>query len=379
MLGRYKGVLRGTAPFLFLLLACTPAKRGDSAQHQRTATKPKLRGTAAQQSPNADGERPADTNGALRAAKRVAAKKAEVSVTPLAAGVCTTAAGLPRVAPPTLTASLAPSKQNLQSWVELLAGPGLRGRQAGTRDSKRAAALIAEQFRELGAKAPRSDGYCVPFSNAQLSDQNVVAHISAPKPECPWVVVGAHYDALGTDKNGVMYPGADDNASGVAVLMELARLIQAGTVTPDVGVVLAAFGGEETDLAGSRAYVQSPTVPLSKVSMMINVDMAGRKPAGYPIIGYEAYGKGRARSSRRVRMAAAKAKVRTVAAQLGDRSDSSSFSPHVPAVFFCTMVHADYHKPTDVPERVDYAQTTRTLKLVTAMVESLPCSINANL
>ena len=371
VLGRYQSVLRGSAALALLVLACTPAKRGDSAptQSQHGAAEVRLRGAAAPDGPGAVG---AAASGGSKGRS-----KGQAAPSPQPSSACAAAAGLPRVAPPSLSAAPTASEQNLRSWVELLAGPELRGRQAGTGDSKRAAAVIAEQFRAFGAKAPRPDGYCSPFSNAQLSDQNVVAHISPPKPECPWVVVGAHYDGLGTDKNGVMYPGADDNASGVAVLMELARLIQADAVKPKVGVVLAAFGGEETDLAGSRAYVQSPTVPLSKVSMMINVDMAGRKPAGYPIIGYEAYGRGKARSYHRVRMAAAKAKVRAVAAQLGDRSDSSSFAPHVPAVFFCTMVHADYHKPTDVPERVDYAQTTRTLKLVTAMVESLPCAVDA--
>jgi hypothetical protein len=255
-----------------------------------------------------------------------------------------------------------------------LAGSALRGRGAGTDDSRRTAALLADQFRKFGAQPPSENGYCASFEDTQLRDQNVVAHIPPARAECPWIVMGAHYDALGTDKGGVMYPGADDNASGVSVLMELARLVQAGVVKSKVGLALVAFGAEEAGLTGSKAYVGQPSVPLSKVDMMINVDMAGRKPAGYPIVGYEVYGRGKARSSHRVRMAAASAKTRAVPAQLGDRSDSASFAPHVPTVFLCTMVHADYHKPSDTPDRVDYEQTLRTLRLLTALVENAPCS-----
>lgn len=367
---RYKDIVRGAAPILLLALSCTPKATGGPGESSSP------RGASAKSSGGKQipaqaraRRQPASTPGAEHAAPKATATDAFISPQN-----CKPAAGLPGIALPSLSAAKTASRGNLQTWVDLLASSAMRGRRAGTRDSRRAAALIADQFAQFGAQPPSADGYCAAFSEGQLTDQNVVAHIAPARAECPWVVVGAHYDALGTDKNGVLYPGADDNATGVAVLLELARLIQVGTVRPKVGVALVAFGAEEADLTGSRAYVKRPSVPLSSVSLMINVDMAGRKPAGYPIIGYEVYGRSKTQSAHRVRMAAADARVRAVAAQLGDRSDSASFAPHVPTVFFCTMVHADYHKPTDTPDRVDFQQTMRALRLVTALVESVPCS-----
>ncbi|HMR76333.1 MAG TPA: M20/M25/M40 family metallo-hydrolase [Polyangiaceae bacterium] len=369
---RYKHIVQSAAPLLLLALSCTPTATGGpgaTTDSNRSADM-RLRSGSAQgvaRPPAARDPRRSATEQGDRKDPR--ARKHAVD----SADVCRPAKGLLGLALPTLRTESAPSRSNLQTWVNLLASSALRGRKAGTADSRRAAGLIAEQFQALGATPPSATGYCDSFQTQQVRDQNVVAHVPASDSRCPWVVVGAHYDALGTDENGVMYPGADDNASGGAVLMELARLVQVGAVKPKVGLVLVAFGAEEAGLVGSRAYVRRPSVPLSDVSMMINVDMAGRKPAGYPIVGYEVYGRNMTRSSHRVRMAAANAKVRAVPAQLGDRSDSSSFAPHVPTVFFCTMVHADYHKPTDLPDRVDFAQTMRTLALVTAMVEGMPC------
>ncbi|MEZ4225818.1 MAG: M20/M25/M40 family metallo-hydrolase [Polyangiaceae bacterium] len=232
---------------------------------------------------------------------------------------------------------------------------------------------MARRFAQLGFAASHDDGYCVNYRQSDLEDQNVVALHPPKDASCGWVVLGAHYDALGTDARGVLYPGADDNASGTAVMLEVARRIREGDLAPKVGVAFVAFGGEEKDLAGSRAFVRAPAVPLSQVQLMINVDMAGRKPAGYPIVGYEVYGKNMPRVGHQVRMAAAASKVRAVPAQLGDRSDSASFAPHVPTVFFCTMVHADYHEATDLPARVDLDQTERVLGLVSALLQQLPC------
>jgi hypothetical protein len=263
--------------------------------------------------------------------------------------------------------------ENLRIWVETLADPALGGRESGTRGSLVAARTIAERFAERGAQPPGAGGYCIEFAGEGFRDQNVVAHFPVADPVCPWVLIGAHYDGLGTDARGTVYPGADDNATGVAVLLELAGLMSRRELEPRVGLVLAAFGAEEKDLQGSRAYVAAPSVPLQRLALMINVDMAGRKPRGYPVIGYQAFGREGGRNVSRIREAGVRAKVNPVAMQLGDRSDSASFAPHVPALFLCTAVHADYHQPTDTPDRVDYEQTARMLRLVVELVQGLEC------
>ena len=289
-----------------------------------------------------------------------------------AASACAQAEDLPAVEKPELEAEAEPSEANLQSWVRTLAGAELRGREAGTRDALRAARSIAERFSAIGVDRPDASGYCRAFSEGSLHDHNVVAHLPPRQSACRWVVLGAHYDALGVDRRGRIYPGADDNASGVSLLLEAARLL-ASERRPDAGVVFIAFGGEEKDLSGSRAYVRDPSLPLDRVALMINVDMVGKRPAGHPGIGYQPYGRESQGTDRLVKLAAGRAKVGVIPMRLGDRSDSASFAPHVPTVFFSTAVSAEYHQPTDTPERVDYGQVRRALELVLELVESVGC------
>lgn len=283
------------------------------------------------------------------------------------APVCAPIRTAPRLPLPALGAR---SADNLRAWVSALAGPELGGREAGTRDAATAAHLVADYFAALGASAPFDGGYCQRFAADGIEDQNVVAHL--PGSTC-WVVVGAHYDALGVDEHGRVRPGADDNATGVAVMLELGRRMAASPRSARPSVALIAFGAEEPGLLGSHAYVTRPSLPLGSVALMINVDMAGRRPRGHAVIGFEASGPGRAAVARRVRSAARAAGVAAVAMRLGERSDSAAFSPHVPTVFFSTTVHADYHQPTDTPERVDYQQVERTLDLVTELLGSFDC------
>ncbi len=290
--------------------------------------------------------------------------------------VCEAAEHLPAVEQPTLESMSDPSENNLRSWVQTLAGPALRGREAGTDDALRAARSIAERFSALGIDRPDRAGYCRPFSDADLRDHNVVAHLPPRRDACRWVVLGAHYDALGVDRRGRIFPGADDNASGVSLLLEAARLL-ASERRPDAGVVFAAFGGEEKDLSGSRAYVQGPTLPLDRVALMINVDMVGKRPAGHPGIGYQPSGRDAGHTDRLVKGAAGRAGVGVIPMRLGDRSDSASFAPRVPTVFFSTAVSAEYHQPTDTPERVDYGQVRRALQIVLELVESVGCGDRA--
>jgi hypothetical protein len=269
------------------------------------------------------------------------------------------------------------SSDNLRAWVAALAGPELRGREAGTNDALRAARGIAEQFARLGAHAPGEGGYCVEFSADGLRDQNVIAHLPPTTDGCRWIVLGAHYDALGVDQAGRVRPGADDNASGIAVMLEVARLVATSARRPRVGLVLAAFGAEEKDMLGSQAYVAHPSVPLDSVALMINVDMAGRRPGGrYPSIGWEASGPERRATAGLVRQASKRAQVGAIPMRLGDRGDSASFAPHVPTLFFSTAVHPDYHQPTDTPERVDYGQVERALRIVLEVVDAVACRLD---
>jgi hypothetical protein len=287
--------------------------------------------------------------------------------------ICEPATDLTPVTLPDAEPADEPSTANLSAWVHTLAGPELRGREAGTSDSLRAARAIAERFAALGLAPPDAGGYCRPFDGDGFRDQNVVAHVPPRDPACGSVMLGAHYDGLGVDGKGRVHPGADDNASGVALLLETARLLTREGRSSKVGLWFVAFGGEEKDLSGSQAYAAKPARPLSELSLMINVDMVGRRPGGHPGIGYEPSGRDRAGTDRLVKRAAGHAGVGVIPMRLGDRSDSASFAPHVPTVFFSTAVSSDYHRPTDTPERVDYAQVRRAVELVLELIGGVEC------
>jgi len=302
---------------------------------------------------------------------------------------CSLAAHVEPVPVPVLEASTQISTANLRAWVSTLAAPSLRGRAAGSADSQRTARLLAEYLQTLGAEPPSGSDHCRPFVVNGVRDQNVIGYLPpvgsarAPKADSAhyfgnWVVLGAHYDALGVDARGRIHPGADDNATGVAILLEVARLLAARSAndapSSRPGVVFIAFGAEEKGLYGSAAYAAAPTLPFERVALMINIDMAGRLLAGNPGIGYEASGPERGATTALVRRAASASKVGVAPLHLGDRGDSASFSPYVPSVFFCTTIHADYHQPTDTAERVNYAQVTRAAQLVLSLIEHVPAN-----
>lgn len=365
-----------------------------------------------------------DDHHPLRRAVLVAASVVWLLPTANAAGqvACGTAESptpLSRLEGPDLAAGAAPAEGNLEGWVNTLADPSLRGRRAGSAESRQVARLIADAFADFGLRAPFEGGdYCQPFEVALEAgdlesvvtaiDQNVVGHTAGladqphtPPPPAeatgsatsqpssrPLVVIGAHYDGLGVDETGRIYPGADDNASGVAVLLELARLI--GRDGPDLGVdvVFVAFGAEEQWLVGSSRFVSAPTVPLDRVDLMINLDMLSRPlldghwaraALGNPenAIGY-VLGSVEADATRTLLYQAAEATATQVIGvpewlleSVGFGADSMVFSPQVPTLFFSTSVHDDYHAVTDTPDKIDVSQMVRGTELVLAVLRGL--------
>ena len=208
--------------------------------------------------------------------------------------------------------------------------------------------------------------------------RNVMAYLPGTGDHAgEWVIVGAHYDHLGTGQLGHMfgpvgsvYHGADDNASGTAAVLELAaRLKGAGPLPRSVLFVL--FTGEEEGLIGSDYFVKHPPVPLDHVVAMLNMDMVGRLKNDDLLIG----GAGTAKAfDRIVADAVAGTGLRTTTFERGGLgpSDHMSFAlQHVPVLFLFTGLHADYHRPTDTADKVNYAGVDRVVtvaqRIVTAM------------
>jgi len=192
------------------------------------------------------------------------------------------------------------------------------------------------------------------------------------------IVIGAHYDHLGEGKQGsslakdsygMIHNGADDNASGVAGLLELARFYSKNKVTEPVNFLFIAFGAEELGLVGSRYFVKHPTYDLSKVHWMLNMDMIGRlnKESGVSIIGY-----GTSPTFETIFNEINPTdfvKFYTGYEGRGGSDQTSFYEKDIPVLFFHTGGHDDYHKPTDDADKVDYESLKGILNLEKAVIE----------
>ena len=225
------------------------------------------------------------------------------------------------------------------------------------------------------------------------------------------IIVGAHYDHLGRGGDGSLAPrsgeihhGADDNASGTAGVLELARLFTSQRPRPKRTIVFMCFSGEEEGLLGSSYYVNHPSVPLANTVAMINMDMIGRMKARKLIIGGVGTAKewrdiiGSGNIAQAVQITAtsnspAPAGMPVVVSTNGrpimtvdpsrtfdltlqedgyGPSDHSSFySKQIPVLFFWTGTHNDYHKPSDTFDKINYEDEVRVLSLVARIVRDV--------
>jgi hypothetical protein len=279
------------------------------------------------------------------------------------------------------------SEENMTSTVRFLAADDRKGRGFGTPELKEVSEYIAQRFRDYGLEPGGGEpgsyfqGWTGPGGELELETpmRNVVGLIRGT--EARWrdqsVVVGAHYDHLGmgwpgglTINRGRIHPGADDNASGVAVLLELARVLAAGE-RPKRTVVFAAFAAEEDGKRGSKHYTaHTKRYPVEGIMGMVNLDTVGRLEDGSLLV----LGASSAAEWVHIFRGAgyvAGVDVRTVDEDL-DSSDHVSFQEAgVPAVQLFTGAHADYHKPGDTADRIDPAGLVKVAAVAREAVEYL--------
>lgn len=253
--------------------------------------------------------------------------------------------------------------------LTLLAHDSMEGRRVGTEGNARARAFLVERLAEIGVEplgpggagggaVAGTSGYGAAFAavigqdNAPVQGVNLVGRISGTAGDGPVIVLGAHYDHLGV-RDGEIFNGADDNASGTSGVLALAEHLAANR--PRHTVVVALFDGEEGGLRGARAFVGSPPVPLERVALMVNLDMVGRNDAG------ELYAVGTFHRPALIPLVQGAAAGAPVTLLMGhDRPDlppgddwtmASDHGPFhqagVPFLYFGVEDHEDYHKPTD--------------------------------
>ena len=173
------------------------------------------------------------------------------------------------------------TKEECREIVSVLASDEYEGRKPGSDGDKKTISYVEDQFRRIGLEPINENGYRHTFiypSKIPLKTSNVVGVIEGTDDTC--ILLGAHMDHLGKSsvlrvKNRI-YNGADDNASGVSALIEIAEAFVESKVVPKHTLIFVAFNAEEMGLIGSRFYVSHPVKPLDKLSLMINLDMIGR-------------------------------------------------------------------------------------------------------
>jgi hypothetical protein len=243
---------------------------------------------------------------------------------------------------------------------------------AAGRDFKQVQADIDKHLRPEGFAFPRNIRVSmnIDVTRRARDVRNVIGYLPGRTDE--YAIVGAHYDHLGLgeqfsmapDKAGTPHPGADDNASGVAGLLALARWFGKQPHPPRRGILFLAFAGEEIGLLGSSYYVNRPALPLDNAKMMINMDMIGRIEDGKVMVGGVESAPGM-----RARLEALQQK-HGVKLDLEDgavygSSDHTSFkTKFVPVLFFFSGLHADYHRPSDTWDKIDARGAVRLLGLI---------------
>jgi len=279
-----------------------------------------------------------------------------------------------------------PDSLSIRRDIEFLASPALAGRLTGAPGNDSAAAYLARRYAQLGLKSP-APGYLQKFvarpaahagQTVSLPSQNVFAVLPGRDPVLrnQYVVIGAHFDHLGTSTDGALGPqvpnavrlGADDNASGTAAVIELARLFSRSPARRSI--IFANFTGEEEGLLGSAYFAEHSPVAVDSIVAMLNFDMVGRLRNDRLVV----YGVAtatefpalleRANASTRLQIAAQDA-------GFGPSDHTSFYAKNIPVLHFFTNNHEDYHRASDTPEKINAEGEARVVALAERVARAI--------
>jgi len=206
---------------------------------------------------------------------------------------------------------------------------------------------------------------------------NVVGYIDNAAANT--VIFGAHYDHLGYGEDGnsmvrsgpkAIHNGADDNASGTAALIELARKMKEEK-KPTSNYLFLAFSGEELGLFGSKYYVEHPTVDLAKVNYMINMDMVGRLSDSSNTVTVGGFGTSPAWASVLTTDKRTGFSIKKDSSGTGPSDHTSFYRKDIPVLFFFTGLHSDYHRPSDDADKINYVGEVAIVNYIAHIVEEL--------
>ncbi|MBL4710570.1 MAG: M28 family peptidase [Flavobacteriales bacterium] len=281
--------------------------------------------------------------------------------------------------------------QVMKADVEYLASEELEGRETGTKGERLAAEYIAERMQALGLTGKGEEGFFQTFDFTPkvnpheekidttantITVTNVIGLIDNGVDKT--VIIGAHYDHLGhgisgslhAEKDSAIHNGADDNASGIALMLQLAENLKKEKAPKNNNYIFMAFSGEEMGLLGSNYYCKHPTVELASVNYMINFDMVGRLDTskGFAVNGVGTFenwkGSLEAVNLENLNMIYGESGV-------GPSDHTSFYLQDIPVLHFFTGQHEDYHKPSDDAQKINYKGIRSLRKLVSGLVQEL--------
>ena len=276
--------------------------------------------------------------------------------------------------------------------INYLADNKLEGRQTGSEGEQIAADYIADRFKILKIDAKGTNSYFQDFSfnkssnpheqvtfedtdnENQIFSKNVIGFIDNGAKNT--VVIGAHYDHLGYGGQGSLYVGkeihngADDNASGTALMLDLANQLKFDNFNNNY--LFIGFSGEEMGLLGSNYFVKNPTIDLSSINYMINLDMVGRLKEDKSLA---IYGVGTSPIFKQtINSNNDSFNIIENESGVGPSDHTSFYINDIPVLHFFTGQHADYHKPSDDPDKINY----QGVKEISDYIFSLISDLNDN-
>ena len=278
------------------------------------------------------------------------------------------------------------SESRMMADIEHLSHESFKGRELGTPELDEAATYIAKQFQQIGLLPGGDSGSFfqtwqqdVGLPKGNIALRNVVGILPGTNPQLAGqsLVIGAHYDHLGTGwpdvraaHRGKIHHGADDNASGIAVMLELARQI-VPKWQPERTVIFAAFTGEEADLLGSKHYVRNnEQFPAGKIIAMLNLDTVGRLENNPVTV----FGTGTARELVHIFRGASFVTgipVNAVPDDFGSSDQAAFIQAGVPAIQLFANAHEDFHAPGDTADKIDTAGLVKVAAILKEATEYL--------
>lgn len=263
-------------------------------------------------------------------------------------------------------------ENRIKEDVAFLADDELEGRRTGTSGEKAAASYIAKRFNNLGLKSKGTDGFFQSFTfkpktnphgevkyidgDSTINGTNILGYLDNDAPKT--IIIGAHYDHLGYGGEGSLYKGeekaihngADDNASGVAVMLNLASKLK--KTNKGNNYLFMAFSGEEMGLIGSNYFVKNATIDLGTVNYMLNMDMVGRLKQDSTLA---VYGVGTTPIFKHViNVSNNRFKLIEKESGVGPSDHTSFYLNDIPVLHFFTGQHEDYHRPSDDFDKLNY-------------------------